>query len=179
MSTYKNLDEIPEIEELQPGDKLFAIVNKKLDNTYLSYRFDMNILSSHYFPIENIQNLIDELPWVQQQFTDRLDKLVDGEWLSENNYIKKRDANIKRTKLLTLERLSALLDNYLTYPKLSSDVQECIEHAEDSAATMVDFMSNFAINAKRGQNHSEGMVMVSDGLENVADSMPESSGGGD
>lgn len=167
------LENIDELEDINSSDKLFGIINKRINGKPLSYKFNFNSLSSRFFPAENLEKLKIDLDKIQNTIESKVSNVIEADYLDDNNYITKNDAKKLKAKILNDYNLSALLDQYVTYEELSVDIQETAEHAQDCATNLLSYLGIAASTSKHAVANNVGQMTITEAIGSIEIPEPE------
>ena len=161
------IDKLPELIDPEYTDKINILVLRNIYNSDIAYKTDLINLSTFYFPTIVVRELIDSLDNLKNEIDNKVKELENSNYMNSQNYVTKNYANKFRSQVMTEERLNRVLDDFITYDKLSVYMEESELHANQLASEIINYMANAASTAKFGAANQLALEEVTDAITSI------------
>lgn len=139
---------IEETTHVIKTDYAKILIERNINNLDVSFSAKMNNLEDFFITDSKILSMENLLTRFEDNLKSILSTFKDSNYLYDNNYMLLENSKLKQKDLITLPRLSSILDDYIKPEELETSIEECTEFSNNAAAQIAAALANPAALAK-------------------------------
>lgn len=173
MADVVDLNELT-LDEPKSGDVI--VITRKTNNSIIetAFKTDVEYLKFTYASPEEIEKITEGVKNIYPLINEEIAKYATDEDIALKS-MKLNDADYYRSKIITYENLSTLLESYLTVTDLSVIISEIITNYESKAYELESDLANVAVQGRAAVTTITNSETVADAVYAVDVSSSSSS----
>lgn len=175
MAEYIDFENII-IDEPKLGDLIVVLRTAPGSTIETAYKSDIKFLKFLYASPDEIEKITEGVKNVYPLITEEISKYASDELIA-TKAMPLADADFYRSKIITYENLSALLETYLTQNDLSIIISELTKEYESHAYNLRTDLANVAVQGRAASTTVSNADTMSEAIYSIDVSSSSSSSG--